>query len=640
MSVIFGIHKLRGDSVTRRELFRFSAATERYAPDGTKVTVSGRTGMGIQYYRTHERSNLETGPAMDELGNMITLDGRIDNHADIAYTLDLTDKTIADSLIVLAAFRRWGEDCFSRLVGDWALALWSAKDQTLYLARDHAGARTLYFKSESAALEWATYLEPLVLGNPALSIDEQYVARYLTMQPIRDLTPYKGVRSVPPAHYLVFRDGRVTTNPHWDWMAARATRFRSDTEYDEQFLFLFKQSVARRTGPGAPVLAQLSGGMDSTSVVCLSDHIRRAQGLNSDDFLDTISLYDDTEPNWDERPYFSIVESLRGKTGIHVQISSHDRSFVAENLSDQVVHLPGRDSASLGQERVLQESYSRGGYRAILSGIGGDEVLGGVPTPDPEMAVHLMSGKLATLISRSIAWCVPGRTPLLHMLGNTLKFTIELYRPKTNLIHVGPWIAPHLTPLCAAPTRDFTSRQLNSLRTPLAICNGTTWWAIMETLPHLQPKTLVRSEYRYPFLDRDLIEFLFSVPREQLVQPGRRRSMMRRALHDIVPTEILERRRKAFMIRSPLLAIKSSAHRIQELFSQSIAVEMGWIEGTAFRGVLDTALAKNDPKWLAGLTRAVSLELWLQSNRRLLQFPGHAHQSSLGSLRAAKIHTA
>jgi asparagine synthetase B (glutamine-hydrolysing) len=78
----------------------------------------------------------------------------------------------------------------------------------------------------------------------------------------------------------------------------------------------------------------------------------------------------------------------------------------------------------------------------------------------------------------------------------------------------------------------------------------------METLPHLFPQILSRLEYRYPFLDKDLVSFLFSIPREQIVRPGRRRSLMRRALVGIVPDGILERRRKAFQLRAPLAALQ------------------------------------------------------------------------------------
>src|SRR5216683_927664 len=143
MSIIFGIRKSEGEVVEEHQLLSLANATDRWAPDGTFVRATGRIGMGFQPYHTHQRSNLESQPVADDLGNMISWDGRLDNHKELRDLL-AQEANISDSLIVLAAFRRWGEECFSRLIGDWAVALWSHTDRSLYLARDHAGTRTLY----------------------------------------------------------------------------------------------------------------------------------------------------------------------------------------------------------------------------------------------------------------------------------------------------------------------------------------------------------------------------------------------------------------------------------------------------------------------------------------------------------------
>jgi asparagine synthase (glutamine-hydrolysing) len=91
----------------------------------------------------------------------------------------------------------------------------------------------------------------------------------------------------------------------------------------------------------------------------------------------------------------------------------------------------------------------------------------------------------------------------------------------------------------------------------------------METMPHLFPSPLRRPEYRYPFLDKDLTEYLFSIPREQVLQPGRRRVLMRRALVGIVPQEILERRRKAYQLHAPLKALSLASQDLVDLFQDS-----------------------------------------------------------------------
>lgn len=215
MSIIFGTRSMTGKTVDELQLLDLAHATDRYALDGTFVRAQGDLGMGFQPYHTQERSNLESQPAVDALGNMVTLDGRIDNHKELRQLLAMDEPDTADSVIVLAAFRRWGEGCFRRLIGDWALALWCQTDRVLYLARDHAGTRTLYFEERDGYLLWSTYLETFVVRGAPRPLDDAYVASYLACRPVLDVTPYRGIAAVMPAHYSAFAGGRTVQRPHW-----------------------------------------------------------------------------------------------------------------------------------------------------------------------------------------------------------------------------------------------------------------------------------------------------------------------------------------------------------------------------------------------------------------------------------------
>lgn len=134
----------------------------------------------------------------------------------------------------------------------------------------------------------------------------------------------------------------------------------------------------------------------------------------------------------------------------------------------------------------------------------------------------------------------------------------------------------------------------------------------METLPHLFPHVLRRPEYRYPFLDKDLVEFLFSIPREQILRPGRRRSLMRRALVNIVPTEILERRRKAFQLRAPLNRIRDAYPDLDKLLTKPKIADLGLIDVNRAREYLKR-IAEGQAEWWQAMLRTVVYELWLQS---------------------------
>jgi asparagine synthase (glutamine-hydrolysing) len=614
MSILFGIRKPVGTTVTEQQLIRRARGTARFALDGTFVYSSGQVGMGFQPYYTHKRSKMEVSPVQDKVENLLTFDGRLDNYAELCSLLDFESETTADSVIVLAAFRRWGESCFSRFIGDWALALWSPKENQVYLARDHAGTRTLYYQNLAGVLQWSTSLETFWADKSTYSLDEQYTATYLGLHPIGDLTPYKGIRSVPPAHYLIVEGERITKKPHWNWSPKQRREYHSDRDYEERFLSLFTQSVERRTGCGAPILAQLSGGMDSTSIVCISDRIRQSQSPDND-LIDTVSFYDDSEPNWNERPYFSIVERGRGKTGIHIPTSFAERTFEPPEFNGSPYLLPGADSLAAEWEKKFNNHIGGHGYRVILSGIGGDEVLGGISTPLPELAEYLIAGKLGHLLQRTIAWCLADRSPLIHMLYRTIRFTGSLYRkPSRDKLSLPPWIKPRLRTICLELSRTDCSGHPRIGRSPAAISNGLSWWSIMETLPHLYPAALTRYEYRYPYLDRDLVDFLFCVPREQLVRPGRRRSLMRRALEGIVPTEVLERRRKANLVRGPLLSFQNARIQLENLLAKPLAAELGYIDPVQVRSACDLLASGKDNRWSMHFRRTIGLELWLRQH--------------------------
>jgi asparagine synthase (glutamine-hydrolysing) len=127
----------------------------------------------------------------------------------------------------------------------------------------------------------------------------------------------------------------------------------------------------------------------------------------------------------------------------------------------------------------------------------------------------------------------------------------------------------------------------------------------------------VRREYRYPYLDRDLVDFLLRIPREQLVRPGRRRFLMRNALKGIVPAEILERRRKAVLIREPLITLQTARERIKKLFTESALAEMQLLNRDAFLSAIDAAATDGTLVWMADIAGTILLELWLQAPNRV-----------------------
>jgi asparagine synthase (glutamine-hydrolysing) len=627
MSIIFGIRTTIHDQVTQEELKRMAAATQAFAPDGTFITVGADVGMGYQPFHTTQLSRKESQPLSSAAGNVVVLDGRLDNRAELLVDLEPLDANLTDSALVMATFERWGEAAFAKFVGDWAIALWCKASQTLFLARDHAGTRTLYFEGRSGRLVWSTYLESFFIGCAGRSLDEEYAAAYLCGSSIHDLTPYHGIRAVPPAYYLAFRRDRVTRHRYWHSAPVSEIRYRSEGEYDEHFFSLFKQAVDRRTGIDGPVIAQLSGGMDSTSIVCMSDYIRKTGGCSSPDLLDTISFVSPSEPTWNEEPFIAATEAQRGKTGDHLNISYSEAMFDAPASSTGVHFLPGVNRWSAAFQERIEESMAERNCRVLLSGIGGDELLGGVPSSAPELADYLVSMNLPALWRQTLAWAVSTRTPVLHLLCGAIRLGLAVYRSSVPVPQPPPWIPLRVSRVRSCRSAGSLPLLERFKQRPSALSFDRTWWSIMETLPNLFPGVGSRYEYRYPFLDRDLVDFLSRVPRKEITRPGRRRAMMRRALRDILPVQVVERRRKAFVSRGPIVALQSAWRRIEEMVERPMLSEFGLIDLRILQAHVQRGAARAVQHW-PHLLRTLSLELWLQSIGDKLVTPGRTSRSS------------
>jgi asparagine synthase (glutamine-hydrolysing) len=523
----------------------------------------------------------------------------------------------SDSEIILSAYRRWGKDCFARLIGDWALAFWDTHTHTLYLARDHAGTRLLHYTiKDSGTILWATYLDSYRGTGLLDSLDPVYMASYLAMFPCYERSPYREIHAVLPGHFLKATSQSVQTSQFWTPTQAASTSRRSWDDSKAEFLHLLEQSVARRIVSGSPILAELSGGMDSTSIVCVADRLRKFSGASSNNEpLDTLSYFNDSDPDWNERPYFTLVEAKRGRKGFHMDASIYRDSFEQPNEHEARHLYPDINEGTIKRDLDLYVTTSSGGYRSILSGIGGDEFAGGNPMPASEIADLLVMGKVFSSARCALAWCLAQRISLAELFGQSILFLFnhsEHAQLDSKKIVI-PWLTPLARQHLQTATRELPLVHFRPLFVrPKTAELSETWWYTLRTQPHLTPSDTFRWEYRYPFLDRDLLEFLFELPYEYLAKPGRRRFLMRAALQQIVPEEILERRRKAFLLLSPLRYIRELATRLAAIIDRSILVQSKYVDKGALHGALERTVNGDDLRWWGYLLRFATLEIWLQ----------------------------
>ncbi len=610
MSVQFGRWSFDGQPPAREYFEEAGGLLAHYGPDGGDAYSA--CGVEILYRAFHatKESRREKQPHVSPSGAVITWDGRLDNREELIRELNSgLSLGSTDVAMVGAAYEEWGTGCFGKLVGDWALSIWNPLEQTLILAKDFVGTRHLYYAIEKNQVTWSTTLDPLVLlAGKSFTLEEEYIAGWLSFFPAPHLTPYVGIHGVPPSTFVRITPGGKTIRKYWEFDPGKRIRYRSDAEYEEHFRSVFQESVRRRLRSDTPILAELSGGMDSSSIVCMADKVI-AEGCAETPRLDTVSYYDDSEPNWNERPYFAKVEEKRKRAGCHIEVGS-ENTFAFQFSSRDFPATPASSRCDNNASRRFAACMLTGGNRIVLSGIGGDEVTGGVPTPIPELADLLARVRFKAFAHQLKAWALDRRKPWFHLLLEIARgFLPSTLAGVPASLRPAPWLQPnfverHRTAMHGYRTRFKLFGPLPSLQNGL-----NTLQALHRQLECCALSSSPLYEKSYPYLDRDLLEFLFLIPREQLVRPKQRRSLMRRALVQIVPDEILNRRRKAFVARAPRAAISTGL------------VEMNRYMGCRTCGIIDArqfleAAIKaqqggNVP--IIHLMRTVLVAIWLQS---------------------------
>jgi len=614
MSVQLGRWNLDGKPVDEDYLKKVKPVIAPYGPDDSGSYT--KTSISILYHAFHttKESRRERQPHVTDSGAVITWDGRLDNRAELIRNLrDVLTIGPTDVAIVAAAYERWGTECFGKLIGDWALSIWDANSRSLILAKDPIGTRHLYYSIDKDQVTWSTILDPLVLcAGRSFALNEEYVAGWFSFFPAAHLTPYVGIHSVPPSCSVGIRAGKQTISKYWDFDPAKRIRYRDDTEYEEHFRTVFAEAVRRMLRSDSPVLAELSGGMDSSSIVCMADAII-ARGSAETPRLDTISYYNDSEPNWNERPYFTKVEEKRGRTGCHIDVGKQE-SFRFYFDSDQFAATPGsvgdRTSEASHQFAACMTSQ---GNRVVLSGIGGDEVTGGVPTPAPELEDLLARAQFGALAHQLKVWALEKRKPWFHLFFEAARgFFPPALVGVPKYMRPAPWLQSNFVKrywaaLTGYPSRTKLFGPLPSFQDNLGTLDGLRRQVARTALPFEPPY-----EKRYPYLDRSLLEFMLAVPREQLVRPTQRRSLMRRALVGIVPDEILNKKGKAFFARAPLVRIsKEWAHWV-EMTQHMMSSSLGIVDPERISDALQKARHGEEVPMVT-LMRTIFIEEWLRN---------------------------
>ena len=532
MSGITGILRLSDDAplITPETLQGPMAAIAAYGGDDSAIWHDDHAALGQQTLWVTQPHKQGVQSSADGR-YYITFDGRLDDSDTQA------DENHAQKLLACLhdATR------LQQLNGEFAFAIYDSAEHKLLLARDHIGARPLYYARSKDTFVFGTDIGAL-LAYPGVSheLDEAVVAAYLLDDDftLTGQTFYRDVWKLPHAHYLNVTPQRFELHCYWRPEDTQPIHCKTLTDYAELLRERVSQAVAWRVRTSYPVAAHISGGLDSSSVAVLA---ARHVAANNDIFAGMASWsppYDDIAllDAGDERPRIDAMAAAENADVLYTRMDGHKlRAFLQQDISRM-----GWVSLSI-EPQVLQQVQARGA-RVLLSGWGGDEA-----------ATTNAKGLLAELLLRG-RWLALLRD-LRDLTGwRRAALRAELRRELPSLLPtliagrddsgaLPPYIAPdfaqrtdqqrleRVTPYRAARFRRVRSvRQSQFIRIRRGhISVRMEAWAIAGA----QHGVL----YSYPLTDRRVLEAAFSIPTEYYLQQGIRRYIFRVAMQGILPDE-------------------------------------------------------------------------------------------------------
>lgn len=612
MSGIGGIYCFEEARVDDAILSALGDGLQRKGPDGRSEYKSGSLAMVYRPFHTNRESRTETQPFVSEQGHVLCWDGRLDNREELIHILrdELRDDH-TDVAIVMAAYLKWGADFLPKIIGDFALALWEPLARSLLLARDAIGPRTLYYHKNDDRIVWSTDLASLLdHADLPLTINDEYVAGFLTYLPEPGLTPYRTFNGVPPGHSVIVSDGAVRTQRFWGLDPDREIRYPSDAEYEDHFRHLFREAVRCRLRVDGPVWSELSGGMDSSSIVCMAhDILKRGEAQASS--LNTVSRVFDEAARSDERRYILPVEEKIGKRGLHL---SEDKYRILAPLDPGYVPtIPSYISNFASYCKAVNNAMRATGSRVLLSGLGGGELLLGDGDPFPELADLLVQLKWLSLHRRLRDWSeamkkayseVLLKNVLLPLLPKSLQFARK--RGTNRILH---FYNQDFVKRMRLRPRLFGPTDIFGFRRP----GGRYQSMLFQYLPRQISSGFWQefndAEFSYPGTDRRLVEFLTAIPFEQRARPTEGKSILRRALRDLLPAELLYRTERRITVQSAAArAAVRERERIRETFTNSRAAAHGYINAAEVLSACDQS--KQQPEMF--VISLMPFEYWIR----------------------------
>ncbi len=613
--------------VTRDDLGRMVETLRHRGPDDEGAVTLPGVGLGVRRLSIIDVEGGQQPFASEDGAIQLVANGEIYNHAELRKDLIARGhrfRSRSDVEVIVHGYEEFGVAVLDRLRGMFAFALWDGSTRRLFAARDRAGEKPLYYAQTPERLLFASEIKALLV-RPDVSreVNLEALDQFLTYEYV--LTPrtmFASVRTVPPAHYLLYQHGAVKVERYWD-VASVSVRDWTDDEAAEALRESLGRAVSGQMMSDVPLGAFLSGGIDSSAIVALMTD-------GSDGEAGTVNTFSMgfEAASYNELPYAREV-ATRFETHHREGMVNPDLSDLFERL---VTHFdqPFADVSLFPTYLVSQ--IAREHVTVALSGDGGDELFGGYDTYEAEA----LARRVATVVPEAAMPLIAGLTALFPpsekkkgLVNKLRRFTLGLaaaprsiaqYRWMTFL-DVGAkkrWYTPALQTalvdsdvyapirrhLRAAHTDDLLNRQLyTDLQVYLAD-------DILVKVDRMSMATSL--ETRAPFLDVDVMELAFSMPGHLKIRQGERKYVLKRAMKDLLPESVLTRGKEGFSIPMKSWLRREWAPMMQDLLAPDRIGRRGWLEPAQVTRRVDEHLAgtQNHAHLLFSL---MVLERWAQA---------------------------
>lgn len=640
MCGIAGIYHPRGAPLDLRLLEAMTQVQGHRGPDGEgyvllaldgrgkPIAVSGslsaslrsidpayRVGLGHRRLAILDRSPLGHQPMSSADARVwITYNGEVYNYLELRRELQHRGyefRSMTDTEVVLQAYQEWGTECLSRLNGMFSFAIWDSSMGRLFCARDRFGMKPFYYRLTPDGIQFGSEIKAL-LQDPSLqrSPNPRMVHDFLVfgLQDHTEETFFEEIQQLLPGHLMLAGEEGIEIRKWWDLPQEAEPVYGNDWQAIETFRLLFEDAIRLHLRSDVAVGSCLSGGLDSSSIVCVIRRLFPSQELKT-----FSSCFE--EPDCDERPYLRAVVALAGTDSTEV---FPDGRRLFNEMPRVLWHQeePFGGTSYLAQWAVMRTAAEHG-VRVLLDGQGGDELLCGYPGYWGSYFADLVRRwAVAPLLRES--WLYARSQGKLH--PTVYSSFARALLPMNMIACAHAWLKRHdswLHPEFAQRYRDRAEYLAYDARSSAALQNHVTSYLKTHSLPallhHEDRNSMAFSvEARLPFLDSRLVDFLLRLPPRLKLANGRSKIVLRNALANVLPATVRDRTDKmGFVTPQDKWLRKTLRPDLERLFNTHAFEHRGYWDPvrlrSAYRDYCEGREQIGSSVW-----RWVSLELWHQ----------------------------